>query len=339
MRASAESMSDGYLAAVKEARTVFRVDEPPSAWIRHVLDMLSVDKGSRVRPRGPAVRAATTRASVAARNFAAVAEAAKALDTACDDLEVLPVAVIAAEEIVRARGSGAARRIETRDVLRGSGNASRARFGSAAEADAALGPSEGDVLRQAVPLLPGTPVVVSMNIYDTSGEDGETRKLKRYNGERGVFVGWSKVLPVKEEGIRGSFGEKRPPLIVDDVRFRQVTVRELARLGIAANVDFGGADEPLVAPIKTVGASYKKAVFPLRAAKWVTVSSLQGQTIDGRLHVDFAGAQGVFDPQMVYMVLSRVPGRTHISIENLCGQTLVEWWARVRRAAAEPVPT
>jgi hypothetical protein len=297
MRLSTELDDDGFRDAVKELRTLFMNDTPPSKSLCRVVDMLSVDTAVRTRPRKMFIGLGLTHAVISVHNFEAVVDEAKRHP------DTVPYALVT--KILKAKKKdGGLKRISTPRLKQ------RAQKGSAAETEKT---DNQEILVGAVPLYVGCPVVVAVNIRAPRA-DGEAHGATiAHNGRRGRFAGWSNDLP------------PNPPLVVNNTHFQQVTVKELADLGISPLVEF---DDGEIVPLP-VGGKGITLKFPIKAGQFVTASSVQGQTISDRLHADFKG-ESVFDPQIVYTVFSRVLEHAQLSVENLNSDILIAWWHRIR---------
>lgn len=324
MRQSSDATTDGFEEAIVELRTLFMDDKPPSQHLCYAIDMLSTDTCLRSRPRhdDEFLGVCLTKKGVALNNLR---HAAVVVDNHHRPWVVVP----GKDDFLRDKSRPLS--IDTRFLKK------HFSLGS---------PEEGlqsDLLSRIahiIPLVPGARVCVSVNIRSPKTPENPHGTMIAHNGRVGRFVGWSGPdLPTTDAGIRGLFGEKRPPLVVDGVEFSQVSVTELFKKGILPMVEFNDDNgvETITLPIvkqKGGGSGTSGVTFPIKAGQYVTGSSLQGRTITERMHIDFSGYFS-FDPQIVYMLLSRVSVHTQLSIENMYSDTLYAWWQLIRKRVRE----
>lgn len=190
--------------------------------------------------------------------------------------------------------------------------------------DGRVFPSKYPDTDDAVPLIPGCPVQMTWNVW---GDDGKPIIL---NGQFGKFLGWT--LP--DEGSKANITPIRTP-DPRGAKKRRTTkkYRVINRLRMKgkARVDIDGTVHELgVIKVKTPTTNDRgitqlksKKVFPLECAYYTRLHRLQGQSISGKLHIDFKGL-GSFEPACVYVGLSRSRRLQNLSVSNLDSHRFAE---------------
>jgi hypothetical protein len=159
----------------------------------------------------------------------------------------------------------------------------------------------------AVPLTDDCPVQLTRNVW-------EDKKLTLINGQFGIFRGMSN--PTEGTEIEIKRDGKRKACKYTAIGRQKMRGHAIVQVG-----DTFHEIKPFktTCPIVDKNGTIKMkstTIFPLEPAYWTRLHRLQGQTISGRIHVDFSGISS-FDPSAIYVGLSRGRRFQDQSVENL----------------------
>lgn len=165
--------------------------------------------------------------------------------------------------------------------------------------------------------------------WNVWGDDGRPILL---NGQFGKFLGWtiptegkkSKIAPFRTPGAgKGSRNA------VKAKTYRVINSRKMRG---KARVEFpnGKIHEIGLIQVKSPKTDdcgdtklRKHKVFPMECAYFTRLHRLQGQSISGKLHIDFKGV-GSFEPNCIYVGLSRNRQLPDLSVSNFNSETFSE---------------
>ncbi len=167
--------------------------------------------------------------------------------------------------------------------------------------------------------------------WNVWGDDGPIL----LNGQFGTFIGWTipyegkehKIAPFRTPGAKST--GKAGKNAVKAKTYRVINTR---RMRGKAKVQFpnGKIHEIGLIQVKSPKTDErgdtqlrKHKVFPMECAYFTRLHRLQGQSISDRLHIDFKGV-GSFEPNCIYVGLSRNRRLSDLSVSNLDSETFLE---------------
>lgn len=162
----------------------------------------------------------------------------------------------------------------------------------------------------AVPLVPGCRVQATCNVW-------EHHRPKILNGQFGRLVAVEAGEAPKEITI--SIGKVPKTYFLLDPKKKWTAKVRMDSDETEHDVAMIETKDPVVGD--TGDIKWKKSkTFPFECAYWTRLHRLQGQSVDGRMHIDFSSAIS-FEPATIYVGLSRAKRLWDVSVSNLDSYT------------------
>lgn len=163
----------------------------------------------------------------------------------------------------------------------------------------------------AVPLVPGCRVQVTTNVW----ENGRPVVL---NGQFGHFLGFDGPIEDVPETIL-TINRVGQMYQILNPRSKCVARVVLDCDGVERKIGFIETKKPKVGDDGETRWK-KEKIFPFECAYWTRLHRLQGQSVEGRMHIDFQSAIS-FEPATIYVGLSRGKRIPDVSVSNIDSYT------------------